>query len=144
MKLFVDGLPKGQPRPKARAFKGHAQVYDPGSAYEWKVAVREAVKGLPMLDGPLDVSLSFNMPRPKAHYRTGKFRGQVKDNAPDWHTSKPDVDNLAKAVLDACTGLLWEDDTQIARLMAAKIYSLNPGVAIEVVPVSPLILEEFK
>lgn len=33
---------------------------------------------------------------------------------------KPDVDNYAKAILDALNGWLWEDDTQVVGLVIAK------------------------
>ena len=32
----------------------------------------------------------------------------------------PDVDNLAKAVLDACNGLLWADDGQVVELVVRQ------------------------
>jgi Holliday junction resolvase RusA-like endonuclease len=34
---------------------------------------------------------------------------------------KPDVDNLAKFVLDALTGLLYRDDEQVVKLSAIKL-----------------------
>lgn len=33
---------------------------------------------------------------------------------------KPDVDNYAKAVLDACNGLVWHDDEQVSSLTVIK------------------------
>jgi Holliday junction resolvase RusA-like endonuclease len=36
-----------------------------------------------------------------------------------WHTQKPDVDNVAKAILDALKNR-WRDDTQVARLTVDK------------------------
>ncbi len=32
----------------------------------------------------------------------------------------PDVDNLAKTVLDACHGIVWTDDNQVAELVIRK------------------------
>lgn len=40
---------------------------------------------------------------------------------------KPDVDNIAKIHLDACNGLLWEDDAHVTELLVIKRYNLeNP------------------
>lgn len=40
---------------------------------------------------------------------------------------KHDVDNFNKIILDACTGILWEDDSQIASLLIIKNFDkLNP------------------
>lgn len=36
---------------------------------------------------------------------------------------KPDVDNYAKAILDACNGILWADDSQIIDLKCSKQWS---------------------
>lgn len=33
---------------------------------------------------------------------------------------KHDVDNFNKIILDACTGILWEDDSQIVSLLIIK------------------------
>jgi len=43
------------------------------------------------------------------------------------HTGKPDLDNLAKLVLDAANGILWDDDSQIIKLHLSKMYSGKPG-----------------
>lgn len=43
------------------------------------------------------------------------------------HTSKPDLDNLIKALLDA----VLDDDAHIWKIHAAKIWSLDPGIHIE-------------
>jgi Holliday junction resolvase RusA-like endonuclease len=36
---------------------------------------------------------------------------------------KPDVDNYAKAILDACNKILWDDDSQIVELKVTKQWS---------------------
>lgn len=44
------------------------------------------------------------------------------------HTKKPDVDNLAKAVLDVCTALrIWHDDAQVVDLRIRKVYHRDKG-----------------
>ena len=49
-------------------------------------------------------------------------------------TGRPDLDNLIKALTDACNGIVWRDDAQIVRLMAEKRYSEQPGASISVIP----------
>jgi Holliday junction resolvase RusA-like endonuclease len=46
--------------------------------------------------------------------------------------SRPDIDKLARAVLDAMTGPIIYDDAQVVRLLVTKCYDLNPGVVIDV------------
>jgi Holliday junction resolvase RusA-like endonuclease len=43
------------------------------------------------------------------------------------HQATPDIDNLVKALLDA----LYEDDSPVWTLTAAKVWSLTPGIYIE-------------
>ena len=37
-------------------------------------------------------------------------------------TTKPDIDNCAKSILDALNGIAYDDDGQIAKLEVTKIY----------------------
>lgn len=133
--FFVEGTPKGQPRPKAFVRGGHAAVYDPGTAEGWKSQV--ALAAWPFLGdpfaGPVKLTLGFRMPRPRAHYR-GKTM-TLRDDAPQYHIGKPDADNFAKAVMDALTMLrMWNDDSQVAVLKVWKMYeagSIGCHVTIE-------------
>jgi Holliday junction resolvase RusA-like endonuclease len=136
----IQGVPKGQPRPRAFAFKGKARVFDPGTAEAWKSQIAEAARPhLPAepLGGPLVLSIDFYFPRPKKHFlKTGLRLG-----APTWFCSKPDADNAAKAVMDALTTLgLWHDDAQVVSLIVRKVF----GSAAEVgARVSVASLEEL-
>jgi len=78
------------------------------------------------------VSLVFYMPRPRCHYRTGKRADELREDAPQWHTTGgKDVDKLTRCVLDALTSVAYVDDTQVCDLHAKKLYG-NAGVLIEV------------
>ena len=140
LSFFVAGLPKAQPRAKARAFGKFAQVYNPKTADDWKMMVRnEARRALEASgdtrpwEGALCVNLTFYFPRPKNHFRSN---GELKPNAPKWHTSKPDRDNLDKGVLDALTNLsIWGDDKQVCDGRIKKFYSalgLASGCYVEI------------
>jgi len=41
--------------------------------------------------------------------------------------TKPDIENLAKTVLDACTGVIYDDDSQIVDLSLKKCYYNGVG-----------------
>lgn len=129
----VTGEPKGQPRPRAFARKMGsvhvARFYDSDVADVWKSAVQIAL--LEMLKqtrweltlGPVSVSLTFAMPRPKSHFGA---KG-LKPSAPVAHVGKPDVDNLAKLILDQLTrsGNVWRDDSQVVSLTVHKFYAVG-------------------
>jgi Holliday junction resolvase RusA-like endonuclease len=137
----VYGIPKAQPRPRAFARKmGNkyvARVFEAGTAEEWKSLIAAAAKPhtppTPIL-GPVCVDLTFFFPRPKSHFRTGKNAGALRDDAPLWHTGKPDRDNLEKAVLDALTQLggFWRDDSQVCDGRVVKYYRSEPGVMVRI------------
>ena len=91
-----------------------------------KAAAVEAYQG-PPLGGALYVLMCFFMPRPKSHFGTGKNAQKLRRGAPVYHTKRPDVLKLARAVEDALTGIVWADDSQIVRLYYAKHYADFPG-----------------
>lgn len=123
----VLGEPRGQPRPRAFVRGGRARVYDPGSAEGWKglVALAALEHRPPQpIDRPVALSLRFQMPRPRSHHR----RHGLKAGAPSCHTSKPDLDNLAKAVLDALVALgFLRDDRLVWSLRTCKRYADGPA-----------------
>jgi crossover junction endodeoxyribonuclease RusA len=41
-----------------------------------------------------------------------------------------DADNVAKALLDALTGLIWQDDRQIRRLLVEKEQGAGPAITL--------------
>ena len=48
-------------------------------------------------------------------------------------SKRPDIDNLAKAVMDAINQVgIWEDDSQVAHLDIRKIYSEEPRCLITI------------
>ena len=74
-------------------------------------------------EASLSVTLILRLRRPLSHFRAGRRETcTLKAGAPASLTSvtRTDVDNLAKFVLDACNGLLYEDDRQIQNLHVIK------------------------
>ena len=85
----------------------------------WRQAVIDAAsltKEWPALDGPLEVTMTFWLPRPKSHYRTGRNAHLLRDSAPKYPHGKPDVSKLCRATEDALTDAgIWADDAQVVR-----------------------------
>lgn len=48
---------------------------------------------------------------------------------------KPDVDNVAKIILDAMNNLAWHYDKQVASLAVDKLYGEQTGVHVRIVPI---------
>lgn len=126
VRFFVHGDPKGQPRP--RGFKnksGQVRVYDPGTAEGWKSAIAAAATSvLPAepLTCPIRLELIFYLKRP------ARLCKKSINPTPTWATSKPDIDNLEKAVLDALTTIrMWSDDAQVVDVSMLKVYHAVGG-----------------
>jgi len=93
---------------------------------EWKQALDSALSEIPErgIEGPVEVMLHFSLPRPRSHYRAGKFSHLLKDSAPEDHQSRCDIDNISKVVLDKITRAgIWNDDCQVIQLTASKRWS---------------------
>lgn len=135
LNFTVDGhvVPKGRPR-FVRA-TGH--VYTPDKTVEAERAIRAAWRatGGAVIHRPNPVSLYVTvvLPRPRSHYRVAKGREhEVRPGAPIAPTNQPDLDNLVKTVTDALNGMAWDDDSQVAMVMANKEYGEYPSWEITV------------
>jgi Holliday junction resolvase RusA-like endonuclease len=128
--FYIETIPQPQMRPKFARINGHVTAYDPAKCKNYKQDIKMQVlsKNHCMMEGPLTMVIEFHMMRPKAHY--GK-KG-LKDNAPVWHQSTPDLDNMIKAVKDSLKGIVWKDDSQVCNLMAQKKYAEVPGILITI------------
>ncbi len=131
LSLNVRGNPEPQPRPRFVRMGAGVRTYTPKAAEAWKRHVRHAawheaaMAALP-LDAALDLTLLFYLPHPDGW---PKWKATMAQAGTVAHTSKPDADNLAKAVMDALTGVLWADDAQVRSLRVEKLYG-PPGVFI--------------
>ena len=113
--LFVNGIPKAQPRPRMTA-NGH--VYNPDSADAWKAEIKMAFMACrkPIITGPVILSVKFFMPIPKGM--------KVKEGEFIPHIKKPDTDNLLKAVMDSLTQVgIWKDDALVFKIDSEKWYT---------------------
>lgn len=144
LSFFVTGIPVGKGSMKAFVPPGgkYAGVtHDGAKSKPWAssiafAAAEEAkrVGWQPILGGGIRVALRFDMPRPQGHYGSGKNVAKLKPSAPMFHTTKPDIDKMARLLLDALKGIVWKDDSQVVGLQVAKRYAVGTvyGVSIEV------------
>jgi len=137
--LFIPGVPVGQARPRARAFKPRADLPAIGSIYPAKdktgwtellhIEARRYRPPTPLL-GPVAVIATFRFPRPKKHFRSN---GSLRGDAPTYHLSRPDADNCVKKIFDVLTlEGYWRDDSQVCRMEIEKRYADEPGAAVRV------------
>ena len=56
--------------------------------------IKKAADGV-KFQGGINVTLDFRFPRLKSHYRTGKYSNILRDDAPLYKITKPDIDKLS-------------------------------------------------
>ena len=110
----VPGDPVPQPRPRVTTRGGFGRAYVPRShaVHGFRQAVQLAARaaGATPHGEPVEVVIDAVFARPKSHRKDGPA------------LPRQDVDNLAKSVLDALTGIAWDDDRQVRRLVIEKSY----------------------
>lgn len=121
--LIVYGDPVPQPRPRITVRGAFAHAYTPKKHFihEYRLGVGLAWKRTEdePFGGPVEVNIVCHFARPASHLRKD---GSPKASAPLY--PRPDVDNLAKAVLDALTDAgAWADDSQVVSLAVRKKWS---------------------
>jgi crossover junction endodeoxyribonuclease RusA len=115
LSVFVPGnpAPQGSKTPRGRMGQRVQLVESSKAVGPWRSTVAyhvaQVYTGAP-LDGPLSVRLEFVMRRPTS---TPKRRTPPA-------VRKPDIDKLARAILDALTAVAWRDDSQVTDLRASK------------------------
>lgn len=118
-----------QPRPRVSTAGGFARAYVPKShaihGYRQAVALAARAAGLTDTGEPLSVIVDAVFERPKSHMN----KAGVKADAP--HLPRPDVDNIAKAVLDALQEVVG-DDSRVARLVVEKSYGTQGRTTVRV------------
>ena len=100
-------------------------MYDPSSKDKNQIWLQIAkYKPRKPLTGDIMLKVIFYMPRPKSHFRTGKYSHLLKEGVPDRHSTTPDLDNLVKMLCDTIQGRdrMIVDDSQICMLQAEKVY----------------------
>jgi Holliday junction resolvase RusA-like endonuclease len=125
----VPGEPVPQPRPRVSTRGGFARAYVPAThpvhAYRQALAEAAVAAGLSETGEPLNVVIDAVFRRPKSHMR----KSGVKADAP--RLPRPDVDNIAKAVLDALQDVMG-DDALVARLVVEKSYGQEARTTVRI------------
>jgi Holliday junction resolvase RusA-like endonuclease len=125
----VPGDPVPQPRPRVSTRGGFARAYVPSKHpvhdYRTQLALAARLAGLTPTGEPLDVVIDAVFERPKSHM----LKSGVKATAPK--LPRPDVDNVAKAVLDSLQDVMG-DDSLVARLVVEKSWGQEARTTVRI------------
>ncbi len=130
-RLNIPIAPQGKGRPRVVRNYGQTQVYTPdATANAEKVIQVEALRaGVRPLDGPVAVEIIVRHRAPKSLNRVQRGKALNGDLLP---TRKPDLDNVAKLVLDSLNGRAWADDAQVTSLKINRLYAEEDGLTIAI------------
>jgi Holliday junction resolvase RusA-like endonuclease len=122
----VMGEPMAKERGRVAVIGGHAMVYTPAKTR--KAEETFAARAMrfappePTLDA-LEVELTFVLSPPQSW---PKWKAEAVAEGLIPHTTRPDLDNYVKLVLDALNGVFFVDDKQITGIVGRKKYGLIP------------------
>ncbi len=127
--IVIPGEPCAQGRPRmARAGTG-VRTYDPAKSASWKGAaavwMRQAAGPKPPF-GDAPVAMTVDAVFKRKHFTKKWSKGRIP------RPSRPDGDNVLKAVQDAGNGVLFLDDAQVVDARVRKWYAAE-GEAPQVV-----------
>ena len=129
MQFHIDGEPVPKGRPKFTNRAGFMRTYTPRKTVDYELAVKAAAQAAmgptDLLETPIGVYLYMRLPIPKSH---SKKRREACLSGQEKPIKKPDIDNLAKSILDGMNGVVWKDDSQIVSLHVTKVYAGVSGV----------------
>jgi len=114
------------PVPKQRPRKGrNGSFYTPKKTIESEERIKWTIVRIVKdndrfpIKGAVNLHIYFEMKKPKSARR-------------DYPTVKPDIDNVLKTALDACNGVLFDDDKQIVKISAEQNYGPSDRTIIQI------------
>jgi Holliday junction resolvase RusA-like endonuclease len=109
---------------------GKYSTYTPQKTIDYENLVKFSylsVTNDKIIDEPIKIKIKAYFEPPKS---TSKKK--YKELIGKHYTKKPDIDNIAKAILDGLNGIAYGDDNQISELEIQKIYSDRARTEVEI------------
>ncbi len=121
----------GKERPRVNTYT--LRVYTPNKTKDFETLIQQYFKikypSSPVLEGRISIKIIAYLKIPKS---TSKIKeSQMLENKIS-PTKKPDVDNIAKVVLDALNKVAFKDDNQVSKISVEKRYDVVEKLHIEI------------
>ena len=127
--IFIECVPVAKGRPRAARRGNGVVMYTPAKTEAFETLIHdECKKVFSSTNSPVWLDVTFFLPVPSSW---SKKKAADALNGMIWQTSRPDIDNYLKAVLDGGNGAIYADDSQVVSVTMAKKYSEKPGVLIK-------------
>jgi Holliday junction resolvase RusA-like endonuclease len=128
MKFIVYGEPVAKGRPR---FTRNGRAYTPQKTTSYENLVKlsyQMSEDTKFIDGEVKANIKAFFSIPKS---TSKKKEKLMLSREIRPTKKPDLDNIAKSILDSLNGIAYKDDSYVVSLNIEKYYSHNPRVEVE-------------
>ncbi|QDQ24951.1 RusA family crossover junction endodeoxyribonuclease [Chitinimonas arctica] len=133
LSFTVPGEPQGKGRGRIVRWGKKAGIKTPEKtvAYEGLVAhsAAQAMEGAAPLEGAVAVTMRITVSVPRSWSKRRREHALAGRVLP---TTKPDIDNVEKAIFDGLNGVAWRDDMQVVDVCKQKRYGELPGVAVSI------------
>ena len=133
----VPMVPIGKGRPKFSTFGGHIRAITPSKTRNAEGTIRlfseQVMAGRDLFEGPVSLEIVAVFPVPASYSNKKRQACLMGDIFP---TKKPDIDNIAKLVLDSMNSVVFHDDVQVVKLNLRKIYGEKARLLITVKPIN--------
>ena len=120
--FLVPGPITGKARPRMNTRTGKAYTPSKTKNYEYEIKQWFINKypNFKTLETRLKIQIIayYDIPKSTTKKQAEKMERQIISP-----TKKPDIDNIAKIVLDALNKLAYKDDTQVTKLELEKVYA---------------------
>lgn len=129
MRFTVMGKPQGKARPRFNTHTGRTYTPSKTGAYERFIALCFKQAGGKKLTGAIEIKIECFYQIAKSYTKATKTlmeKGEIQA------TIKPDLDNVAKAVMDGLNGIAFDDDKQVVSLKVSKRYDREARIEVEV------------
>ena len=127
----VEGKIIGKERPRVNMNTGY--VYTPNKTKDYEFWIQQCFKikypCFTQIEGRVCVEIIAYLAIPK---NTSKKKTELMLTNEISPTKKPDVDNIAKSILDAMNGFVFKDDNQVSKISVEKKFAENEKVFVRV------------
>lgn len=128
MIFTIPGEPQGKARHRTTKT---GRTYTPAKTAQYENLIRQcflASGDQERLEGQIEANIQafFSIPKSASKKkREQMLTGEIRP------TKKPDADNVAKSILDACNKVAYSDDSHVVKLLVEKHYGDTPRVEVE-------------
>lgn len=131
IRFTVPGEPVGKGRPRAFRMGNGVRMHTPEKTARYEnlvaMAAQQAMAGKAPMDGAVAVDMLLVTVPPASWAKKKRAAALAGEIHP---TTKPDCDNVLKAIADACNGIVWGDDKQITDVAIRKRYGEIPMASV--------------